>query len=52
MENSPVVGGCGLVRNQMSKCQKNVQNWQVCIICQLSKSQTVQTMNDTHNFNC
>ena len=28
-------------RSQMSKCQKNVQNWQLYIIYQLSKSETV-----------
>ena len=23
------------------KCQKDVQNWQLCVICQLSKNQTI-----------
>ena len=36
----------------MSKCQKNVQNWLLCIICQLSKKLKSWSMDDTDNFNC
>ena len=37
-ENNPVMCCGGL--SKKSNVQKKVQNWQLCIICQLSKSQT------------
>ena len=36
-----VKGSGGLSNMSNIKMSKNVQNWQLCIICQLSKSQTV-----------
>ena len=51
LKNSPVKGRDGLGNKSNMKMSKSVQNWLLCIICQLSNSHS-WTMDETHNFNC